>query len=793
MQVSNEGPRKIRSLAGTWRFRTDPEGLGEHFREQLDDVWKYDARWMEGEHNDSPWLTLPVPSCWQEHGIDYNGAAWYRTTFADPRKQADTDGGPRLQDSPRRLLLRFDGVDYFCDVWLNGVYLGSHEGFFGSFSFDITPHLRAGDENLLAVRVESPNDIRAKEKQQFQLKAMIKGALQRWDVNNPLVNPGGIWNDVSLITVSDPCIDGIRVSSIILDRRDDEAMGPAAKAELFISLRLHRADAAGVVGSSYSAGRKRLKAAVEVIPISFDAPSYSLETELTAAPGYSEHSLCIEIKEAHLWYSWDLGEPRRYHLVVRLIEDGKELDAVETTTGIRRIVRKNGWETFLNGIRVFQRGANYLSDQFLSSMDRARYEKDILLAKEANLNTLHPFCVVEKDEFYELCDEHGILVYQDFPMWLEMDNSSDLVRRATPQVDELIEHYGSHPSIIIWNFGSQPSKANFLKLGSALAERARMRDPERIVHRANALIDFPEVQQLRPLDPVGDFHWSKETALQFAEQHNWPIDCHLYYGWYYDKPMEAIRKVPKRFLELVTEYGAQALPNRKMLEKMISKEELFPPHWPAYSRRCFQEKEQFRQIERPSKLDSFITDSQEYQARFLKYHSEFYRINKFNPCNGIHMFCFNDCWEAITWSVVDYERNRKPGFYALRQSMEPLQLILEIPETRIHAPKARELDFFLFAVNDLPKTFEDLSCEILIEDAEGKPPSAETKAITIGAGSIEKIDTVRVEFGRAEAVLISLSLIQKNKKGGNEEKISKNSYLFRRNEDGFYELRYEEP
>ena len=64
-------------------------------------------------------------------------------------------------------------------------------------------------------------------------------------------------------------------------------------------------------------------------------------------------------------------------------------------------------------------------------MTPERYKKDVELLREANLNTVHPFCVVEKQEFYDQCDRAGILVYQDFPMWLMMSNTSDLVRRST--------------------------------------------------------------------------------------------------------------------------------------------------------------------------------------------------------------------------------------------------------------------------------------------------------------------------------------------------------------------------
>jgi beta-galactosidase/beta-glucuronidase len=150
-------------LGGMWRFRLDPEQLGEHYPEQLDIPWKFDSRWMDQAHDERDWAQLRVPSCWQEEGYAYNGAAWYRTRFPAPFDPV----------SGKRAWLRFEGVDYYADAWLNGRYLGSHEGYFSAFEFEVSPYLQTAS-NLLAVRVEAPNDIRAREAQQGQLKGMLK-------------------------------------------------------------------------------------------------------------------------------------------------------------------------------------------------------------------------------------------------------------------------------------------------------------------------------------------------------------------------------------------------------------------------------------------------------------------------------------------------------------------------------------------------------------------------------------------------------------------------------------------
>ena len=150
------------SLAGPWRFRTDPERLGDLTPADLVRTADDECAFHLPTYDDSDWQTIPVPGNWQQFGHDYNGVAWYRTRFARPAMP--TDGVARL---------RFAGVDYYADVWLNGFYLGSHEGFFAPFTVDCTPWL--AEQNVLVVRVDSPNDVRVKHAREHEREDAHQG------------------------------------------------------------------------------------------------------------------------------------------------------------------------------------------------------------------------------------------------------------------------------------------------------------------------------------------------------------------------------------------------------------------------------------------------------------------------------------------------------------------------------------------------------------------------------------------------------------------------------------------
>ena len=183
---------KARSLAGRWKFGTDPEGKGD-FGEPDGSIesWQRQVTFFDTEYDDAGWDEIAVPACWQTQGCRYNGIAWYRTRF---HYQPDGTGNV--------IRLHFKGVDYFADAWLNGYYLGSHEGFFHRFSFDASRWIRPG-ENLLVVKVDAPN----------LKRLLVKGALQgiNWDCNDPTLDPGGIWNDVQLLASRDLYIDDLKV------------------------------------------------------------------------------------------------------------------------------------------------------------------------------------------------------------------------------------------------------------------------------------------------------------------------------------------------------------------------------------------------------------------------------------------------------------------------------------------------------------------------------------------------------------------------------------------------------
>jgi beta-mannosidase len=677
-------------LGGQWQFRPDPRDLGEHYPQQLAYTHANDARWMSTEHPDRDWAQISVPGSWTAQGHREVQRAWYRTRFAAP---APAHTG--------RVILTFEGVDYLSDVWLNGRYLGSHEGYLGRFSFEVSALLR--DENTLVVKVVQAHDVDGREDQMRQYKSHFVGSLGRFDMNDPESKPAGIWGVVTLTLQGPVGLDDARLDYSVAPLSATHNPSTAVPVTAVLTCTLSGRTAHGTArGAAHGTALHDPHLVDLRWSIADDTGAVVAQGESRRIAVTGRRVATVDLQfDARLWYTWDLGPQQLYTVTVQVLEkdavldEDAVLDARSFSTGFRRIDQGAGWDIHLNGLPFYQRGANYLSELDLSSMTPERYQVDVELFAAANLNTVHPFCLVEGDALYDACDALGLMVYQDFPLWLMADTSSEMVRRALDQFDDMLARLHAHPAIAVWNFGSQASVNNMDKLCTALVARARTLDPGRIAHLGNAAVAYEAHDDTHP---TGSFFWAESDALRFEAEYDWRRDSHMYPGWYFDD-IRAIRELPRHHFELVTEFGAQALPSREVLATFIGVDvdgggdgdadggvdAVTHGHargaidWTGIARHCGQPALLQRHNPGATTLDELIESSQRYQATLLRHHIEFLRGTKGAPGHGLHVFAFVDSWPSVTWSILDHDRNPKQGYFAVAQAMRPVLAMLDDP------------------------------------------------------------------------------------------------------------------
>lgn len=613
---------------------------------------------------------MKIPSNWQTEGLDnFSGAVWFARYFdAEVPEDKDTV-----------CYLEFSGVDYFADVWLNDTYLGGHEGYFQSFGFDVTGLLRDSGKNILVVRVTSPLE---EPGVVWPLrKKLIKGIFSHHDcrpggwnlLRGQEQNTGGIWNEVSLNLSSKVHISSIKVAPYLFNERKMARLTVS-----FDYLRHTERQLKDIIKLEIS-----LKAPDNTAVEGISLIEYSTEVEFRSARGSVVVSL--DIADPKLWNSWDLGKPWLY--VLKLQSELFEEKSV--TFGIRDIYldkEKNFW---LNGKKLFLRGTNIIPTQFLSTLDKEKIREIVSLIRQANINLVRVHAHVSRRELYEEFDRQGIILWQDFALQWTYDDTPEFAANASRQIKDMVRMLFNHPSIAFWCCHNEPG------------EQIEKLDP--ILKSAVLSVDNSRIVRL---------------ASNYEE--------HPYDGWYWGSK-EHFAAVPMG--PLVTEFGAQALPERSSLVKVLGSDKPEEVPWEEWEYHNFQYEQTFliAGVDRGGSIEEFIENSQDYQASYLKTAIDFYRREKNRRITGIFQFMFIDCWPSITWSVVDFYSKIKKGYYSLQNAFQPVYVSVRLRQKKYL--KGGFLNIDLWILNDLDKDFLNCSLEI--------------KAGDIPLGKLEGIDVAR--------------------------------------------------
>jgi beta-mannosidase len=552
------------------------------------------------------------------------------------------------------LTLRFGGVYYAARVWLNGFYLGDHDGYFSAFEFDVTDMVIANGENELLVEVTSPEESDENDRK------TIGGVWARWDGMAPHINPGGIFKEVGLVVDG-----GVRIRSLAATA-DHTGRGVA-----HVNLYCRYNTRARLVG--------------RVRPLDFEAQGVEFEREVHLEEGEHRFEIGFRLPDVRVWSTWDRGEQALYELVMSC--DGAE----DQTRFGASTVELRDWKVYLNGERIFLRGINYLpSDAYPARATEELLRKDASLVRGAGMNAVRVHAHVSDSAFYEACDELGLLVLQDFP--LQWTHRRSILGPAVAQAGEMARTLRGNPSVGIYLahdepfFVAPPEKWSLLGL---LRTAAEVLSPRWMLW------------QRRVLDPAVVRAISEEDdARPVIDAAGHPLTTnHLYFGWYYGKfrDLELVVKVFPVFSRFPTEYGAQALPDPESLEEIWPSG--MPPDWSVLSLNYRLQIQRFaRYVPWRGDRMLFLRESQGYQAEVLKHATELFRRRKYGPTGGTFAFMLNDPAPAVSWSVVDWRRRPKLAYEALLAAMGPVLICAEYPKERYEV--GARISLPLFIIND---------------------------------------------------------------------------------------------
>ena len=374
----------------------------------------------------------------------------------------------------KRIWLNFRGINYKAEIFLNGKRISTttHEGMFIRRNYEITNAVNSNAVNTLAVLVMPPdfpgedNGGQAGDGQIGKNNTMHFTAGWDW-IQAVRDRNTGIWDEVSITTSGDVRLMHPQVVSKVPGIRIPE--GKQADATLIVSVELENLTAnPKTVTVSYEVEKQQMSAKIQLSP---------REKRTVSLPS-------MTIKNPRLWWCNNMGGQELYDMKMT-VTDGVSANISDRQTvrfGIREIATEKdpatgGRKFYVNGQKVFIRGGNYIASDWMLQLSAERYRTEVRFLADMNLNMLRIWggAIPERPEFYNACDEYGLLVFQDFSVtgdangaWNDRSKKDSQARRweypdnqvlFIESVIDQVKMLRNHPSLCIWCGGNEWSPA----------------------------------------------------------------------------------------------------------------------------------------------------------------------------------------------------------------------------------------------------------------------------------------------------------------------------------------------
>ena len=557
--------------------------------------------------------------------------------------------------------LVFAGLDTYANVFLNDEPLLNTDNMFRTWRIDAKRQLKAG-ANTLRVHFRSPiNEVLPlMAKMSYQLPAgndqgektsphTRKAPYQfGWDWGPRFVT-SGVWRPVYL-----------------------EAWNEARLEDLHILPKQVTAAAASVAAEVEVITDNNASATIIIEDLTDKRIVATRELSLTT--GSNRLALDFVVPRPALWWPNGLGAHPLYTFKARLLINGKPIDETTTRTGLRSLELRQqpdasgkSFTFVVNGVPVFAKGANWIpADSFPTRISKSKYRQLLESARDSNMNMLRVWGggIYERDDFYELCDEMGILLWQDFMFGCSLYPGDqaflDNVRREA--VDN-VKRLRNHPSIVIW-VGNNEIESGWFHWGWKSQLPASLWDDYRKIFYGV----LPEV--CSSLDPSRPY-WpsSPSSNLEDDNESQKMGDVHYWQVWHAALPFSEYEKQFPRFM---SEYGFQSFPQLETVNTytMTADHQINSPVMMAHQRHPrgnqLINEYMLREYPQPKDFESFLYVSQVLQAEGIKIGAE--HLRRIMPHNmGSLFWQLDDCWPVASWSSIDYSGRWKALQYYARR------------------------------------------------------------------------------------------------------------------------------
>lgn len=590
-----------------------------------------------------------------------------------------------------RVLLRCEGLDTLCDILLNGHAVASTRNMHRTYEFDVTELLQSG-ENSLAVVCHAPNPYfkkMAAEESLYTSQDPLVGfahlrkafCMSGWDWG-PRLPDAGIFRPISLLVEDSPRIRELRV----VQRHEN--------------------------GRVWLTPLVTVEPAGTPVSLTLEAPDGSLYPMADAEE--------FEVPCPSLWWPNGFGAQPLYRVTARVSDTSGAADERSLRIGLRtlRLIRERDrfGESFcheVNGVRIFAMGADYIpEDNLLSRITPERTRSLLTLCRDCNFNTVRVWGggVYPSDDFYDCCDELGLLVFQDCMMaCAEVPGREDYSDEFCAEVRDNLLRIRHHACLAVLS-GNNEMEEMLVQC----SEESKSRYLRLFEDRLPALVQTlcPELPYI-PSSPTTCGHFIAPQDENYGDAHYWTV-------WHGGVPFTEYRQHYFRYL---SEFGFESFPSEKTVNSFTSPEE----------RNIFSRKMELHQRCRGGnrKILTYLADtylyptdfgvllyaSQLLQADAIRYGVEHLRRNR-GRCMGALYWQLNDIWPVASWASVDYFGRPKALQYAAKRFFAPIMIsCAETGETDTRPYCVMESGYYGYetkaALNVTNETTEPLHAEVI--------------------------------------------------------------------------------
>lgn len=681
--------------------------------------------WQFREANKSVWKPATVPGCVHtdllankiiedpfyrdnEKNLQWIGKTdWeYQTTF---------EVSPELLRR-QNLEIIFEGLDTYANVYLNDKPILNADNMFRTWRINVEDLLKAG-ENILRIKFRSPikEILPRMAKLDYELPAVNdqgektspytrKAPYQYgWDWGPRFVT-SGVWKPVRLEVWDKARIEDLHIKQNKLSK---ETAALSAVVE--------------VVAAA------AIDARIEIENLTDKKTVAAKQVKLTA--GTNKLALDFALENPKLWYPIGLGEQSLYRFKAKLVVNKKQVDEQTKRTGLRTLELRQkpdeygkSFEFIVNGIPVFGRGANWIpADIFPTRITKEKYKNLLTSLKDANMNMLRVWGggIYEDDYYYDLADEMGLLVWQDFMFACSMyPGDREFLENVRREAVDNVKRLRNHPSIVLW-CGNNEIETAWTHWGWKERLPNHLWDDYLKLFTRVLPEVLDEYDSSRP-------YWQSSPSSNFqADSDSQKIgDVHYWEVWHAEKPY---KEYEKQFPRFMSEFGFQSFPEYETVKTYTTEEDrksIETPIMLAHQRhprgnqlvRAYM----LREYNEPKDFESFLYVSQVLQAHGIKIGAEHFR--RIMPRNmGSLYWQANDCWQVASWSAMDYFGRWKALMYYTRRFYAPLLVSPHVGD---------DGKMNVYVVSDLPDT-KRAQIRLTLMDLSGKQLIAKTVDLNV--------------------------------------------------------------